>query len=72
MDWQLLTGSIVDDEDPENMEEIDRNNIIPDGRRTRGKQIDFAKAAENLPEEDDDEEDDDDFEAPEDDDRMEE
>ena len=45
------------------MEEIDLQNIISDGRRTRGRKIDFAKAAEEYPEEDDDEEDDDDFEA---------
>jgi histone chaperone CHZ-like protein len=44
------------------MEEIDLDNVI--GQRTRGKVIDFAKAAEeNPPEEDDDEEDDEDFEA---------
>lgn len=55
------------------MEEIDTSNIISGGRRTRGRQIDFAKAAEELPEEDDDEEDDDDFEEPADDeDKMEE
>lgn len=47
------------------MEEIDVENIV--GRRTRGKVIDFAKAAqENPPDEDDDEEDDDDFVADED------
>ena len=40
------------------MEEIDTSNII--GSRTRGKTIDYAKAAEELGE-DDDEEDDDDF-----------
>jgi hypothetical protein len=51
------------------MEEIDTSNILSDGRRTRGRQIDFAKAAEELPEE---EEDDDDFEGPDDDDKMEE
>lgn len=45
------------------MEEIDTDNIIPDGRRTRGRQIDFSKAAAELPEEDDDSEDDDDFEG---------
>lgn len=51
------------------MEEIDLDNVI--GRRTRGKVIDFAKAAEeNPPEEDDDDEDDDDFEA--EDDKMDE
>jgi hypothetical protein len=62
---------IVDEPDEDNMEEIDLENIIPDGRRTRGRQIDFAKAAEELPEEDEDEEEDDDFEVP-DDDKMEE
>jgi hypothetical protein len=42
------------------MEEIDLDNVI--GRLTRGKVIDFAKAAEeNPPEDDEDEEDDDDF-----------
>jgi hypothetical protein len=45
------------------MEEIDTDNIITDGRRTRGRKIDFAKAAEQFPEEDEDEEDDDDFEG---------
>lgn len=41
------------------MEEIDLDNVI--GRRTRGKVIDFAKAAQENPADDDDEEDDDDF-----------
>lgn len=40
------------------MEEIDTSNIV--GRRTRGKNIDFTKAAEDVPE-DEDEDDDDDF-----------
>ena len=55
------------------MEEISTENIINDGRRTRGKTIDFAKAAENAGEDldDDDEEDDEDFEEK-DDDAMEE
>ena len=53
------------------MEEIDTSNIISDGRRTRGRKIDFAKAAEDFPE-DDDEDEDDDFEAADDDDKMEE
>lgn len=44
------------------MEEIDTNNIIASGRRTRGRQIDFAKAAQDLPEEDDEDDEDDDFE----------
>lgn len=69
----MLTIITADEPDDDNMEEIDTNNIISDGRRTRGRQIDFAKAAEELPEEDEDEEDDDDFEAPKDDeDKMEE
>lgn len=58
----LLTFRIADEPDDDNMEEIDLDNII--GRRTRGRNIDFAKAAEELPEEDEDEDEDDDFEAP--------
>jgi hypothetical protein len=47
------------------MEEIDTDNIINGGRRTRGKVIDFAKAAQEAKDLDDDEDDeDDDFEAP--------
>ena len=38
------------------------DNIL--GRRTRGRNIDFAKAAEELPEDDEDDEEDDDFEVP--------
>lgn len=40
----------LDDEDEEDDEllEIDESNIITTGRRTRGKVIDFAKAAEKL------------------------
>ena len=38
------------------------DNIL--GRRTRGRNIDFAKAAEDLPEDDEDDEEDDDFEVP--------
>ena len=45
------------------MAEIDPQNIV--GSRTRGKNIDYAKAAQELPE-DDDEEDDDDFVDPDD------
>lgn len=51
------------------MEEIDLNNIVEGGRRTRGQVIDFAKAAQENPvDDDDDEEDDDDFTPPEDED----
>ena len=44
------------------MEEIDLDNIV--GSRTRGKNIDYAQAAKDLPEEEDeeDDEDDEDFE----------
>lgn len=54
---------LTDEEDEEEgQEEIDLNNVI--GSRTRGKVIDFAKAAEENPAEDDeDEDDDDDFEG---------
>ena len=57
-----------EEEEEDDMAEIDMDNIVGEGRRTRGKNIDFAKAAqENLEgEEEDDEEDDDDFEDPED------
>ena len=45
------------------MAEINTDNIVSDGRRTRGKTIDFAKAAEEAGEDiDDDEDDDEDFE----------
>lgn len=55
----------LDDEDDDDLAEIDPANIIPSGRRTRGKVIDFAKAAEKLKEEgkvEDDEGDDGEFE----------
>ena len=48
------------------MEEIDLDNIVAGGRRTRGRIIDFAKAAEeNPPDDDEDEDEDDDFVDPE-------
>ncbi|KAF7877023.1 uncharacterized protein EAF02_008243 [Botrytis sinoallii] len=46
----------VEEEPSDN--EIDKSNIIQ-GRRTRGKQIDFAAAAKDLPADDDEDEDDD-------------
>ena len=46
------------------MEEISAENIIPG--RTRGRAIDYEKAAREAPEEDDEDEDDEDFEVPED------
>ncbi|ELR01680.1 hypothetical protein VC83_00907 [Pseudogymnoascus destructans] len=63
---------VVDEADEDNMEEIDTSNIISGGRRTRGRQIDFVKAAQELPEDEEDEEDDGDFEAPADEDKMDE
>lgn len=51
------------------MEEIDQDNIM--GRRTRGKNIDFAQAAKEMGNDEEDEDDDEDFEDP-DDDKMEE
>lgn len=44
------------------MEEINTENIISGGRRTRGKNIDFAKAAQEAGDEDEEEDDDEDFE----------
>lgn len=60
-----------DDEDNENGEEaISLDNVM--GRRTRGKVIDFAKAAEENPDLADDDEDDDDEDFEEEDDKMDE
>ncbi|KAM0253132.1 hypothetical protein ACHAP5_000602 [Fusarium lateritium] len=55
----------VAEADEDGMEEIDLNNIVQGGR-TRGAQIDFAKAAEQHPADDEDEEDDEDFQPAED------
>ncbi|KAF2146076.1 uncharacterized protein K452DRAFT_283357 [Aplosporella prunicola CBS 121167] len=55
----------VEEADEDNMEEIDTDNIIEGGRRTRGKTIDFAKANEEAGNEDYDEDDDEDFQDPE-------
>lgn len=45
------------------MEEISGENILPGGRRTRGKDIDFAQAEKDIPAEDEDydEDEDEDF-----------
>lgn len=54
-----------EEEDHDNLEPISTENIIDGGRRTRGKRIDFAEAAEKAaaagedPMDDDDDEDDD-------------
>jgi TATA-binding protein-associated factor Taf7 len=52
----------AEEEQEDGMEEIDLSNIVEGGRRTRGKQIDWAKAAEENPAEDDDDDDEDEFE----------
>ncbi|KAH7153242.1 hypothetical protein EDB81DRAFT_758215 [Dactylonectria macrodidyma] len=52
------------------MEEIDLNNIVDGGRRTRGQTIDFVKAAEEHPEDDYDEDEDEDFQPPDEDVKM--
>jgi TATA-binding protein-associated factor Taf7 len=64
------TDAGITEEADDGMEEIDLNNIVEGGRRTRGQVIDFAKAAQENPvdDDDDDEEDDDDFTPPEDED----
>ncbi|KAM0691126.1 hypothetical protein Q7P36_009897 [Cladosporium allicinum] len=49
----------VEEADEDNMEEIDEENIM--GRRTRGRNIDFAEADKNLEVDDEDEEEDEDF-----------
>ncbi|KAI0011736.1 histone chaperone domain CHZ-domain-containing protein [Xylariaceae sp. FL0662B] len=52
-----------DDADADDgMDEIDLNNIVEGGRRTRGRVIDWAKAAEENPAADEDDEDEDDYE----------
>lgn len=43
------------------MEAIDPDNILDTGRRTRGKEIDFAKAAQDDTAADEDDDDDEDF-----------
>jgi hypothetical protein len=58
-----LTVEIVEEPDEDNMEEIDTANVI--GSRTRGKNIDFAKANQELGDEDE-EDDDEDFVDPDD------
>lgn len=64
--------------DEDNLEEIDPDNIITDGRRTRGKQIDWDAADKKAKEagdgamfdDEDDDDDDEDFEGEVDDEDM--
>lgn len=62
--WPIIAEEEEEEEEAEdNMEEIDTDNIV--GRRTRGKQVDYIKAAEDSKEElaeEDDEDEDEDFE----------
>ncbi|KAI9885311.1 MAG: Transcription factor iws1 [Watsoniomyces obsoletus] len=52
------------EEDEEDMKEITTDNILPTGRRTRGLEINYAKAAQEAGDElAEDEEDDEDFHA---------
>jgi hypothetical protein len=64
-----------DEEEGDNLEPISMDNIIDGGRRTRGKTIDFAEAAEKAKAAGDDDidedEDDEDFEVGEDDEMQE-
>lgn len=60
---QFTDTIAAEDEDEDDTTDITTDNIISDGRRTRGKTIDFAKAAEEAGDDlDDDEDDDEDFE----------
>jgi len=54
----------------DSLEDISTTNIIPSGRRTRGKQIDFVAAAEKDNNFLEDDEDDDDFKATAEDEEM--
>ncbi|PKS06986.1 hypothetical protein jhhlp_005583 [Lomentospora prolificans] len=67
----LSANAEEEEEEEDNLDEIDTNNIINSGRRTRGRVIDFAKAAEENPADDDEDDDDDDFQAPDEDVKME-
>lgn len=67
----MLTTADEDDEENDNPDNvISLDNVV--GRRTRGKVIDFAKAAEENPDLADDDEDDDDEDFEEEDDKMDE
>lgn len=53
---------VVEDDEEDDLQEIDTENIITTGRRTRGKVVDYAKVAEELQKEGNVDEDDDDDE----------
>jgi hypothetical protein len=52
-----------DDDGQDNLEPIDASNIIQGGRRTRGKAIDYADAAQGLDDMDDEDDDDEEYES---------
>lgn len=56
-------GENDDDDEEDNLLEIDESNIITGGRRTRGRVVDYKKAAEETGLSEDDEDDDGEFEA---------
>ncbi|OAL01587.1 hypothetical protein IQ06DRAFT_218614 [Phaeosphaeriaceae sp. SRC1lsM3a] len=58
-----VEDQVLEEPDEDNMEEIDTANVV--GSRTRGKNIDFTKANQELGE-DEDEDDDEDFVDPDD------
>lgn len=64
--YSLATIDVEEDD----LAEIDTTNIIEGGRRTRGKKIDFAKAAAEADAMEEDSEDDEDFKAPPEDSEM--
>ncbi|KAK2682546.1 Histone chaperone domain CHZ [Fusarium oxysporum f. sp. vasinfectum] len=66
---QMTEDTVPEADEEDGLEEIDPSNIV-EGRRTRGAQIDFAKAAEQHPADDEDEEDDEDFQPPNEDTKM--
>ncbi|KAF2097423.1 hypothetical protein NA57DRAFT_77681 [Rhizodiscina lignyota] len=68
-DEQEEPSGMHEEEDEDDLEEIEEDNIV--GSRTRGKTIDYAKAAETMDEDEDyDEDDDEDFEEEDNDESM--
>lgn len=67
---QVGDGEEEEEEDEDEMHEIETDNILPGSKRTEGKHVDYAKAAQDAGLEDDDEEDDDEDFEPEDEDMQ--
>lgn len=51
IDDEALDREVDEEDEEDDLLEIDQSNIITTGRRTRGKVIDFSKAAEKLAQE---------------------